>query len=82
MNRSPSKPTEPVSSAMRSVCDSGGSARRRKPSAGVVISGLRIAGISSGSAIATTTRAATMVAVGLAPSSQHATSRLAVIAAQ
>ena len=26
VNRSPSKPTEPVSSAMRSVCDSGGSA--------------------------------------------------------
>jgi len=47
-----------------------------------VISGLRIAGISSGSAIATTTSAATTVAVGLAPSSQHATSRLAVIAAQ
>jgi hypothetical protein len=67
---------------MRSVCDSGGSARRRKPSAGAVISGLRMAGISSGTAIATTTTAATRVAVGLAPRSQHATSRLAVMAAQ
>ncbi len=65
---------------MRSVCDSGGSTLRKKPISGVVSSGLRRNGSSTGAEISTTSAAATMVAVRLAPSSQHATSTQALIA--
>ncbi|MCO5055661.1 MAG: hypothetical protein M9902_08720 [Thermomonas sp.] len=81
-NRSPSKPTEPVSSAIRSVCDSGGSALRRNFSAGAVSSGLRMVGISSGMASNATSAAITITATWLAPSSQQPTSRVALSAAQ
>ncbi len=82
MNSSPSKPTEPVSSAIRSVCDSGGSTLRNTFSIGAVSSGLRTNGSSSGTATSASSTAATMVAVWLAPSSQHATSSVALSAAQ
>ncbi|KAG1302291.1 hypothetical protein G6F63_016752 [Rhizopus arrhizus] len=65
VNSSPSKPTEPVSSAIRSVCDSGGSTLRNTFIIGAVSSGLRMNGSSSGTAITASTAAATIVAVWL-----------------
>jgi hypothetical protein len=82
VNSSPSNPTEPVSSAMRSVCDSGGSTLRKNFSIGAVTSALRTGGSSSGTVMAATITAATMQAAALAPSSQQATSAQALIAAQ
>ena len=82
MNSSPSKPTEPVSSAIRSVWDSGGRMRRNTLNSGATTSGLRMNGSSSGTVTTVARTASTSVVAGCAPSSQHASSATPSIAAQ